>query len=50
MKIGKIIDLEEVLRKREAPLIKKYLQKKEFAKINRIADRQIWRKERHAQA
>ncbi|HUV58954.1 MAG TPA: hypothetical protein VMW09_02460 [Desulfatiglandales bacterium] len=50
MKPNKVIDLEEAIRKREATIIEKYLQKKQYEEINKIAYRQIWRKEkRHAE-
>ena len=50
MKTGKIINLEEALRKRETILIQEYLQEKDYERINQIAMRQILRKEkRHVQ-
>ena len=51
MKTGKVIDLEEAIRKREAPLIQEYSWKEDYEKVNKIIVRRIWReKRRHAQA
>ena len=50
MKTRKIIDLEEALRKREAPLIQKYSWEEDYEKVNKIIVRRIWREKRHTQA
>ncbi|MBW1692147.1 MAG: hypothetical protein JRJ70_15650 [Deltaproteobacteria bacterium] len=50
MKTGKVIDLEEAIRKREAPLIQKYSFKENYEKVNKIILRRMWReKRRYAQ-
>ena len=49
METTKVIDLEEALRKREVPLIKKYSWEEDFVKVDKIIQRRIWREEkRHA--
>lgn len=49
MKTGKVIDLEEVIRKREAPLIQKYSLEENYEKVNKIVLRRIWREKKRAQ-
>ena len=50
MKTRKIIDLEEAIRKREAPLIKEYSWEEDYEKVNKIILRRMWReKKRFAQ-
>ena len=51
MKTGKVIDLEEAIRKREATLIQKYSWEEDYEKVNKIVLRRMWReKKRYAQA
>jgi len=46
MKTNKIISLEEILRKREAPLIQKYSWEEDYEKVNKIVLRRIWREKK----
>ena len=46
MKTNKIISLEEILRKREAPLIQKYSWEEDYEKVNKIVLRRMWRENR----
>jgi len=46
MKTGKIINLEEAIRKREANLIQKYSWEEDYEKVNKIIVRRMWREKR----